>query len=86
MGSSLVPLGPTFGICGFPEGVEKLIKNQKSTICSVEIDKNFSLHPKLTFDINSKGEWISKPIEDMSPLLDREDIRSEMIIDMVTNK
>ena len=37
-------------------------------------------HPKLGTTINKKGKIISPPLEDLSPLLARKDLKKNMII------
>jgi acetolactate synthase-1/2/3 large subunit len=37
-------------------------------------------HPKLGTAINKKGKIISPPLEDLSPLLDRKELKKSMII------
>ena len=37
-------------------------------------------HPKLGTAINKKGKIISPPLEDLSPLLNRTDLKKNMIV------
>ena len=44
------------------------------------MDPEQYFHPKLGTAINKRGEIISPPLEDLSPLLSRKDLKKNMII------
>lgn len=53
------------------------------TIINVKLDPMEKFEPKVVSVKKDNGEMISKPLEDMSPLLDREELKREMIIPVI---
>lgn len=54
--------------------LEQLFKNNSPSFLEVEIESNYKASPKLS---------VGKPIEDQEPLLTREELKSEMLIDLL---
>ena len=52
-------------------------------ICEVKLDPNYKFSPKLSSLKKEDGTMISKPLEDLYPFLDREEFKSNMIIEML---
>ena len=52
------------------EKIEYVIKSEKPILCDVKVKTSQRVVPKIDF---------GKPIHDMSPLLDREELKSNMI-------
>ena len=50
-------------------------------ICEIVIDEHVSFAPKLGAKQHPDGRITSPPLEDLSPFLDRETLRENMIID-----
>ena len=59
---------------------KNVIKNNETEIIEVMIDPSKHLTPKLGSFLNKHGKMTSAPLEDLSPLLKREEFRSNMII------
>ncbi|ASG04772.1 thiamine pyrophosphate-binding protein [Vibrio anguillarum] len=59
----------------------EFMNNPKASICEVFMDPEQPCLPKLGVAINSKGELISPPLEDLSPFISREEFKKSMIID-----
>lgn len=57
-----------------------VLKAKGPVICDVVLDEAQKLIPKLVAVKTGYGKYISKPIEDMSPLLPREEFRQNMIV------
>jgi acetolactate synthase-1/2/3 large subunit len=57
-----------------------ILESEGSTICEVMLSPNEKVEPKLSSEIRPDGKIVSKPLEDMSPLLDREEFRSNMLV------
>ena len=51
-------------------------------ICEVFMDPEQGFYPKLGLAMGPNGKIISPPLEDLSPLLDREELRENMIVGM----
>lgn len=64
--------------------MQKIIKNVLSfsggVLCEVILTNDYIIAPKLTSEKKSDGRIISKPLEDLSPLLDRNELSSNMIV------
>lgn len=58
------------GISGLRENIREILNCKTAVLCSVEIKSGEKIKPKLEF---------GKPIEDPSPLLDREEFKKNMI-------
>ena len=50
-------------------------------LCEVSLPEGQEVVPRLAFTVKSDGRWVSKPIEDMYPFLDRAEFTENMIID-----
>ena len=69
-------------LSSFESGIEKVFKETSPMLIEVICTQEQKyLHESYT--INEKRRVVHRPIEDMSPFLDRETIKQEMIIDMV---
>lgn len=60
--------------------IESVLSCPSAVICEVVLNKNYSFTPKLASKKTNDGKIISKPLEDLSPLLDRDEFYSNMII------
>ncbi len=59
--------------------VNNVLLHTGPVICEVMINPNQKFEPKLSSEKLADGKMISKPLEDMSPFLDREEFKSNMI-------
>jgi acetolactate synthase-1/2/3 large subunit len=55
-------------------------KEKCPIICDVFMDPEQSFYPKLSLTLAADNKIVSPPLEDLSPLLDRKQLFSEMII------
>ena len=60
--------------------IKKILNNKKPVICEIIMNPEQYFHPKLGTIINKKGKIISPPLEDISPLLSRKELKKNMII------
>ena len=65
------------GNYGYPQGH---LKEKKAIICDVIMDPEQYFHPKLSTSMSKNGRIISPPLEDLSPLLKRNELQKSMII------
>ncbi len=62
------------------EKLDIVLDAEGPVICDVILDEAQKLIPKLIAIKTKEGKYISKPIEDMAPLLPRDEFRANMII------
>lgn len=60
--------------------LNKILSAKGPVICEVRLDEAQKLIPKLIAIRTPDGKYISKPIEDMAPLLPRDEFKANMII------
>ncbi len=60
--------------------LKKVLSAKGPVICDVKLDEAQKLIPKLIAIRTPGGKYISKPIEDMAPLLPRDEFKANMII------
>jgi acetolactate synthase-1/2/3 large subunit len=61
------------------EGVKHALKQDGPFICDVELEANEALWPKSAAIPMPDGSMVSMPLEDMSPLLSRDELRENML-------
>ena len=61
----------------------KILSDNCLNICEIEIDKDQKITPLMVFAIKSDGNWVSKPLEEMYPFLDRKKLSEDMYIDLL---
>jgi len=64
----------------FEDIVPKVQKSSSTVICDVFMDPEQYFYPKLSLSAKGDGSIISPPLEDLSPLLPRDQLRKEMIM------
>lgn len=62
---------------------QSILKLKSKIICEIFIDKNQFFEPRIVSYKDQKGKLFSPPLEDMSPLLPREELKKNMIIDIL---
>jgi len=62
--------------------IPKIQEYDGPLICDVFTDPEQFFHPKQSIVIQKDGTIVSPPLEDLSPLLDREILEKEMVIDI----
>ena len=64
----------------FNKNISKILKQKKPMIIDVMMDPEQNFHPKLSTSKNIKNIIVSPPLEDLSPLLSRDELAKSMII------
>ena len=59
--------------------IDKVLNSKKSIVCDILLKENETLWPKAAAIPQKNGSMLSMPLEDMSPLLTREQLKKEMI-------
>lgn len=68
------------------ETIEGVVASEGPVFCEVIIDKEQLFEPRVSSKKLPSGQMVSNPLEDMTPLLSREQLRAEMIIDLWQEK
>jgi acetolactate synthase-1/2/3 large subunit len=74
---------PAIRINNMSELTEKIrytLEQPGPFICDVQLVPNEVLYPRVTSFVQPDGSMMSMPLEDMYPLLDREELRQNMLI------
>ena len=58
--------------------LKKIISLNKSTFCSILVNPNQQISPKMGFSLTDSGNWYAKPLEDMYPFLPKKTIQDSM--------
>lgn len=65
--------------------IKEVVTSAGAVFCEVMVDKEQLFEPRVSSRKLSSGEMVSNPLEDMTPLLSREQLEAEMIIDLWQN-
>ena len=60
-------------------GINKVLRTKKSIVCDISLKADDALWPKSAAIPQKNGSMLSMPLEDMSPLLPRAQLKAEMI-------
>jgi len=61
------------------KGINTVLKSKKSIVCDISLKSDDTLWPKSAAIPQKNGSMLSMPLEDMTPLLSREQLKEEMI-------
>ncbi len=64
------------------QGINQALNYQGLILCDVHVSPNEALWPKSAALPQADGSMLSMPLEDMSPLLSRDELRAEMLVDL----
>src|SRR5262249_48149259 len=70
--------GPAFA----PE-LRQVLRTNSPEVCEVILDRNQPFEPKLASRRLPDGRMVSSPLEDMTPFLDRQELRANMLVPLV---
>ena len=60
-------------------GINKVLRTKKSIVCDISLKADDALWPKSAAIPQKNGSMLSMPLEDMSPLLPRAQLKAEMV-------
>lgn len=60
--------------------VKEMLELNKPVLCEVELKNDYIFSPKLSSEVKSDGRVVSKPLEDMYPFLDKDELYENMLI------
>ena len=66
--------------------IKTTLEGDYPTLCEVMITTEQPFSPKLSSKLLSDGRMISSPLEDLAPFLSREELRENMIIDLISEE
>ena len=75
-----IPATTLSGLDGMDDAIAAVLASDGPALCRVVVDRDAGFAPKLSSARLPDGRMVSKPLEDLSPLLDRDEFRSNMII------
>ena len=61
------------------EKIRKVLTQKNAVVCEVVLDGKQPFEPKVSSVKDKDGKIISKPLEDMSPLLSRGELQKNML-------
>ena len=64
--------------------VKEMLELNQPVLCEVDLKKDYIFSPKLSSAVKPDGRVVSKPLEDMYPFLDKEELYANMIIKPLT--
>ena len=64
--------------------VRKVLRSRGPAVCDVHIIPDEARAPRVTSVQRPDGSFISKPLEDLWPFLDREEFRKNMIVEPIS--
>jgi acetolactate synthase I/II/III large subunit len=62
------------------EAIARMLSSPTPSLCALHLPEDFLLSPRLALTVEADGQWTSAPLEDMHPLLPRDELRRNMII------
>ncbi|SVD62720.1 uncharacterized protein METZ01_LOCUS415574, partial [marine metagenome] len=77
---------PTFEVAtGSQLGLtfQNWLKTEGPAVCEIQVEDDQDKIPRPGFTIRGDQKWVAKPLEDMSPFLDREKLEETMLINLV---
>jgi len=87
----LIEIAKTFGFPTFQASqddklqstISEWLQTEGPAVCEIQVEDDQDKIPRPGFTIRDDQKWIAKPLEDMSPFLDRETLAETMLIDLV---
>ena len=70
---------------GLVNGIREVLDHAGPAICEVVVEPNQRIGPRVSSALRSDGTMVSRPLEDLFPFLDREELRANMIVPMLDN-
>lgn len=65
---------------GLKEQIRQVLSTPGPVICEVMLTPDYTFAPKLSSERKPDGRIVSKPLEDMYPFLDREELKANLLI------
>lgn len=65
------------------EKIQKVLASKEPVLCEVKLLPDYKFSPKLSSKKLADGRMVSSPLEDMAPFLDREELRTNMLIPLL---
>jgi acetolactate synthase-1/2/3 large subunit len=75
-----LPTARIEGHLSLRERIRELLASPGPLVCELVLNPDHAIEPKLSSARLPDGRMVSKPLEDMSPLLGREEFRENMIV------
>jgi acetolactate synthase-1/2/3 large subunit len=66
---------------GIREKVREVLGHDGPIVCAVDVPPDQPTAPRVTSSVGPDGRMVSRPMEDMAPLLSRDEFRANMIVE-----
>jgi acetolactate synthase-1/2/3 large subunit len=66
--------------------LEEILGREGPALVGVDLPDGQEVVPRMSFTVTPDGQWRSRPLEDMYPLLDRQVLRDNMLIDLIEDE
>lgn len=66
------------------EGIRNVLNSPGPIICEVMADPNQVVEPRVSSHVRADGSIVSRPLEDMWPFLDRDELAENMLVPMLS--
>ena len=78
-----IPAQSIEGEADLDTGIRSVLATPGPVLCEVRLLRDYKFEPKLSSERKPDGRIVSKPLEDMYPFLDREELRANMWIPLM---
>lgn len=65
-----------------PSVLRGWLRLEGAAVCELQVEDDQDKIPRPGFTIRDGQTWVAKPLEDMSPFLDRKNLQEKMIIEL----
>ena len=89
----ILPVAQAFGLPavrlsgpeGLRERIRELLDMPGPVVCDVLLDQEVVLAPRVATAVSASGGMVSRPLEDLWPFLDRDELRENMLIPLLAD-
>ena len=87
----LLKIGAAYGLAtaritensGLRDGIRGVLDQPGPVLCEVVVAPDQSIGPRVSSVVRADGSIVSRPLEDLWPFLDREELRANLLIPML---
>lgn len=89
---SILEIAKTFGFSTYELNdptrmdsiIEETLQREGPTLCEIRVDNQQELIPRVGFAMKEDGKWLSKPLEDMFPYLERVKLKENLLVELLS--
>ena len=91
---SLTKIGAAYGLntvhikdnTELRDGIRRVLSEPGPVLCEVVVAPNQAIGPRISSAVRADGNMVSRPLEDLWPFLDREELRENMLIPLLDDE